>query len=115
MGALSWAGAPVTCTDRPHASAADEYFYVTVVCDDIPQSVVLTDVGARMPDVLQVVRRLTGLGLWHSKLLVNQAPVVIRDAVSEEAAEIAVAALREAGAQADVRPHPRPGSSGPAV
>ncbi|MEV6755023.1 ribosomal protein L7/L12 [Streptomyces sp. NPDC051214] len=94
---------------------ADEYIYVTVVCGDIPQTVVLTDVGARTLDVLQVVRRLTGLSIWHSKVLMDEAPVVIHDGISEEAAEIAVAAIREAGAQAEVRPQPRPGSAGPAV
>ncbi|MEU3794894.1 ribosomal protein L7/L12 [Streptomyces fructofermentans] len=94
---------------------ADERGYVTVVCDDMPRTVVLTDVGARTLDVLQAVRRLTGLSLWHSKVLMDQAPVVIHDGISEEAAEIAVAALREAGAQADVRPQLRPDSPGPAV
>ncbi|MGC4986274.1 hypothetical protein ACLQ18_37740 [Streptomyces sp. DT193] len=51
----------------------------------------------------------------HSKVLMDQAPVVIHDGIPEEAAEIAVAALREAGAQADVRPQQRPGSPDPAV
>lgn len=88
----------------------DQWGYVTVVCDDIPQTVVLTDVGARTLDVLQVVRRLTGMSIWHSKVLMDQAPVVIHDGIPEEAAESAVAALREAGAQADVRRQHLPGS-----
>ncbi|MGQ4343351.1 ribosomal protein L7/L12 [Streptomyces sp. SAS_275] len=75
----------------------------------------LTDVGARTVDVLQVVRRLTGMSIWHSKVLMDQAPVVIHDGIPEEAAESAVAALREAGAQADVRRQHLPGSPDSAV
>lgn len=45
---------------------ADEYFLL--VCDDVPHDVVLTEVGTRMLDVLRVMRRLTGLSLWHSKV-----------------------------------------------
>ncbi|WP_415938074.1 ribosomal protein L7/L12 [Streptomyces sp. 039-1] len=86
-----------------------------MVCEDIPQTVVLTDVGARTLDVLQVVRRLTRMSIWHSKVLMDQAPVVIHDGISEEAAESAVAALREAGAHADVRPQNLPGSPDSAV
>ncbi|WP_373566968.1 ribosomal protein L7/L12 [Streptomyces griseicoloratus] len=68
----------------------------------------LTDPGARVLDVAQVVRRLTGLSLWRSKVLVDQAPVVILDGMPEETAETAVATLRDAGAQAEVRQKPEP-------
>ncbi|MFJ3304455.1 hypothetical protein ACIPSA_15270 [Streptomyces sp. NPDC086549] len=56
-----------------------EVEYVTLVCDDVPKDVVLTVPGARVLDVAQVVRRLTGLSLWHSKVLTDRAPVVILD------------------------------------
>ncbi|MGW2558441.1 ribosomal protein L7/L12 [Streptomyces sp. NPDC001514] len=85
---------------------ADEY--VTSVCDDIPHDVVLTDPGARVLDVAQVVRRLTGLSLWRSKVLASQAPAVILDGVPQEDAEAAIAALRDAGAQAEVAQQPEP-------
>ncbi|MFI1767366.1 ribosomal protein L7/L12 [Streptomyces sp. NPDC020800] len=80
---------------------AVEYF--TLVCDDVPNDVLLVDPGVSPLDVAQVVRRLAGLGLWRSKVLVDQAPVVILDGIPKEAAEIAVVALCDAGAQAAVR------------
>lgn len=45
----------------------DEYFLL--VCDDAAYDVVLTDPGVRVLDVLRVVRWLTGLSLWRSKVL----------------------------------------------
>ncbi|MET7484903.1 ribosomal protein L7/L12 [Streptomyces sp. NPDC005538] len=86
---------------------AVEYFLL--VCDDVPTDVVLTDAGARVLDVAQVVRRLTGLSLWRSKVLATQVPTVVLDGVPEKAAEAAVTALRAAGAQAETREQPEPG------
>lgn len=68
-----------------------------LVCDDVPQDVVLTDPGIRVMDVVQVVRRLTGLSLWRGKILAAQVPAVILTCVSEEDAAAAVSALRDAG------------------
>jgi large subunit ribosomal protein L7/L12 len=85
---------------------ADEYFLL--VCDDVPHDAVLTDPGARVLDVAQVVRRLTGLSLWRSKVLATQTPAVILDGVPQEDAEAAAAALREVGAQAEVREQSKP-------
>ncbi|MFE2580082.1 ribosomal protein L7/L12 [Streptomyces sp. NPDC059378] len=85
---------------------ADEYFLL--VCDDVPNDVVLTDPGVRVLDVAQVVRRLTGLSLWRSKVLATRVPAVILDGVPQEDAEAAVAALRDVGAQAEVREQPEP-------
>ncbi|MDX3577220.1 ribosomal protein L7/L12 [Streptomyces sp. FL07-04A] len=83
---------------------ADEYFLL--VCDDVPHDVVLTDPGVRVMDVVQVVRRLTRLSLWRSKVLATQVPAVILASVPEEDAAAAVAALRDAGAQAETREQP---------
>lgn len=69
---------------------------------------VLTDPGIRMLDVAQVVRRLTGLGLWRGKVLATQVPAVILDGVPQEDAEAAVAALRAVGARAEVREQAEP-------
>ncbi|MFD8217510.1 ribosomal protein L7/L12 [Streptomyces sp. NPDC059697] len=82
--------------------------YFLLVCDDVPHDVVLTDPGARVLDVAQVVRRLTGLSLWRSKILATQVPAMILDGVLQEDAEAAVAALRDVGAQAEVRAQPEP-------
>ncbi|MDI1458228.1 ribosomal protein L7/L12 [Streptomyces sp. ATE26] len=86
---------------------ADEYFLL--VCDDVPHDVVLTDSGVRVMDVVQVVRRLTGLSLWHSKVLAAQAPAVILAGVPQEDAAAAVSALRGVGARAEEREQPEPG------
>jgi large subunit ribosomal protein L7/L12 len=69
---------------------------------------VLTDPGVRVLDVAQVVRRLTGLSLWRSKVLANQIPAVILVGVPQGDAEAAVMVLREAGAQAEAREKPEP-------
>ncbi|MEU8907512.1 ribosomal protein L7/L12 [Streptomyces mirabilis] len=80
--------------------------YFLLVCDDVPHDVLLTDPGARVLDVAQVVRRLTGLSLWRSKVLATQVPARILDGVLQEDAEAAVAALRDVGAQAEMRAQP---------
>lgn len=85
---------------------AVEYFLL--VCDDVPHDVVLTDPGLRVLDVVKVVRRLKGLSLWHSKVLVTRVPAVILDGVSERDAAAAVSALRDAGAKAEMREQPEP-------
>ncbi|MGC0376498.1 MULTISPECIES: ribosomal protein L7/L12 [unclassified Streptomyces] len=85
---------------------ADEYFLL--VCDDAPHDVVLTDPGTRTLDVVHVVRRLTGLSLWHSKVLAVRAPAVILAGVPREEAEAVATALRDAGARAEVRQQPEP-------
>ncbi|MFI1421909.1 ribosomal protein L7/L12 [Streptomyces sp. NPDC020731] len=86
---------------------ADEYF--SPVCDDV----VLTDPGTRTLDVVQAVRRLTGLSLWHSKVLTVRVPAVILAGVPQEDTEAATTALRDAGAQAEVRQQPEPDSLEP--
>ncbi|WP_413758360.1 ribosomal protein L7/L12 [Streptomyces sp. MMBL 11-3] len=83
--------------------------YFLLVCDDVPHDVVLVDPGTRVLDVAQVVRRLTGLSLWHSKVLATQVPARVLDGVPQEVAEAAIAALRDVGAQAEVRAQPEPG------
>ncbi|MGW3912419.1 ribosomal protein L7/L12 [Streptomyces sp. NPDC005070] len=85
---------------------ADEYFLL--VCDDVPHDVVLTDPGLRVMDVVQVVRRLKGLSLWHSKVLVTQVPAVILTGVREEDAAAAVLGPPRCGAQAETREQPEP-------
>jgi large subunit ribosomal protein L7/L12 len=57
-------------------------------------------------DVVQVVRRLTGLSLWRSKVLAMQVPAIVVACVPEEDAVAAVSALRDAGARAETREQP---------
>ncbi|MEU1202692.1 ribosomal protein L7/L12 [Streptomyces sp. NPDC005813] len=91
-----------------------EVEYVTLVCDDVPHDAELIDPGRHVLDVVQVTRRLTGLSLWRSKVLVDQAPVLVLAGVPEETAELAVTALREAGAVAEMRQRSGPHSPGAA-
>ncbi|GAA2543841.1 hypothetical protein GCM10010423_48600 [Streptomyces levis] len=82
--------------------------YVLLLCDEVPHDVVLTDIGVRVLDVVQVVRRLTDLSLWRSKILATQSPSLILVGVPQEDAEAAVTALREVGAQAADGPETAP-------
>ncbi len=84
----------------------DKYFLL--VCDDVPHDVVLSDPGVRVMDVVQVVRRLTGLSLWRSKVLTTRLPAVLLAGVPEKDAAAAVSALRDAGARAETRERPEP-------
>ncbi|SBT94482.1 large subunit ribosomal protein L7/L12 [Streptomyces sp. DI166] len=79
----------------------EEYF--ELVCDEVPWEVVLTDPGDRVLEVVQVVRRLTGLSLWRSKELTARSPAVVLHEVPEETATAAALTLREAGAGAEAR------------
>ncbi|MFI8001607.1 ribosomal protein L7/L12 [Streptomyces sp. NPDC086010] len=81
---------------------------VVLVCDDVPHDVVLTDPGFRLLDVTHVVRRLTGLSLWRSKVLAADAHALILVGVPQEVAAAAVTTLRAAGASAEVRERPEP-------
>ncbi|MFF8329441.1 ribosomal protein L7/L12, partial [Rhodococcus qingshengii] len=64
--------------------------------------------GVRVLDVARVVRRLTGLSLWRSKVLATQVPALVLGGVPQEVAAAAVLALREVGAQAGTREQPEP-------
>ncbi|MEU5087468.1 ribosomal protein L7/L12 [Streptomyces sp. NPDC021356] len=62
----------------------------------------LTDPGGRVLDVVQAVRRLTGLSLWRSKALATHVPTVL-DGVPQKDAEAAVVALGDAVARSVAR------------
>ena len=64
--------------------------------------VVLKSFGSSKIGVIKAVRGLTGLGLKEAKALVEEAPAKIKEGVSKEDADAAVAALTEAGAEASV-------------
>ncbi|MER7844125.1 ribosomal protein L7/L12 [Kitasatospora sp. NPDC096077] len=78
----------------------DDDGYVALVCDSVQYSVVLADPGARTMDVLKEIRRLTGLSLWHGKLLIGQLPATILEDQPEDTARAAAGTLRDAGAVA---------------
>ena len=66
-------------------------------------NVVLTAAGPNKINVIKTVRELTSLGLKEAKDAVDNAPTVIREAVSKDEAEAARAKLADAGAEVEVR------------
>ncbi|MFJ5834756.1 ribosomal protein L7/L12 [Streptomyces sp. NPDC093089] len=82
--------------------------YFTLICDDPSYAVVLLDCGPRERDVVRAVREVTGLSLWHSKVLMRRAPVAVLEDRPQDLADDAVAVLRSAGALAEARQEPEP-------
>ncbi|MEU2549455.1 ribosomal protein L7/L12 [Streptomyces roseolus] len=83
--------------------------YYTLLCDDPAHEVVLVDCGSHEKDVILALRKLTGLSLWHSRVLARQAPVTILEGLGDYEARSAVSMLRSAGAEAEWRQEPEPG------
>ena len=65
--------------------------------------VILKNAGASQLGVIKVVRAATGLGLKDAKVLVDNCPKTLKEAVSKEDAEIMIAELKEAGATAELK------------
>ena len=65
--------------------------------------VVLTTSGDKKVAVIKAVRAATDLGLKEAKDLVDGAPKTVKEGVKKEDAEALVAALQEAGAQAEMK------------
>jgi large subunit ribosomal protein L7/L12 len=66
-------------------------------------NVVLSAAGDKKIQVIKVVRSITGLGLKEAKTLVDEAPNVVKEAVSAEEAAQIKAELEEAGAVVEVK------------
>jgi large subunit ribosomal protein L7/L12 len=65
--------------------------------------VILQEIGGNKIGVIKVVRALTGLGLKEAKAKVDEAPSVIKEAVSKDQAEDAKKQLEEAGAKVEFK------------
>ena len=65
--------------------------------------VVLTDAGAKKINAIKVVRAITGLGLKEAKAAVENAPTVLKEAVSKEEAEELKKQIEEAGASCELK------------
>ena len=65
--------------------------------------VVLTATGDKKVAVIKAVRAATDLGLKEAKDLVDGAPKTVKEGASKDDAEALVAALQEAGAQAEMK------------
>lgn len=66
-------------------------------------SVILKAAGASKINVIKAVRELTGLGLKEAKDMVDSAPSTIKEGIGKEDAEAAVAKLKEAGAEVELK------------
>ena len=65
--------------------------------------VVLTDVGPNKIQVVKAVKEATGLGLKEAKELVDNAPKVVKEAVSKAEAEEIKAKLEAEGAEVNMK------------
>jgi len=65
--------------------------------------VVLASAGGNKINVIKVVRALTGLGLKEAKAKVDEAPSVIKEAVTKADAEEAKKQLEEVGATVEMK------------
>ncbi len=65
-------------------------------------NVVLKEIGPNKIQVIKAVRSVTTLGLKEAKELVESVPTAVKEAVGQDDANAAKAALEEAGAVADV-------------
>ena len=63
----------------------------------------LVSAGASKVKVIKAVREITGLGLKEAKEVVDNAPNVIKEAVSKEEAEAIKAKLEEQGAEVNLK------------
>ncbi|WP_435974818.1 ribosomal protein L7/L12 [Streptomyces sp. Qhu_M48] len=81
----------------------------TLLCDDPSHEVVLVDCGPRETDVILALRKLTGLSLWHSRVLARRAPVIVLEGLGDYEAQSAASVLRNAGAEAEWRQEPEAG------
>ncbi|MEI6100673.1 MAG: 50S ribosomal protein L7/L12 [Eubacteriales bacterium] len=92
------ASAPVAAAAAPSASAAAE-----PVEEKTEFDVVLKAAGAEKIKVIKVVREHTGLGLKEAKDLVDGAPNTVKEALPKAEAEKIAAALKEVGADVEVK------------
>jgi large subunit ribosomal protein L7/L12 len=86
------AAAPVAIAAAGPAAAAE------AVEEKDEFDVVLESAGDKKIQVIKAVRELTGLGLGEAKALVEEAPKNVLEGAKKEAAEEAMAKLKEAGA-----------------
>ncbi|MDQ4078851.1 MAG: 50S ribosomal protein L7/L12 [Chloroflexota bacterium] len=92
------AAAPVAVAAAGGAGAAEE-----AVEEKTEFDVILVEGGAQKIQAIKAVRELTGLGLREAKAAVEEAPTTLKEGVSREEADEALARLEEAGAKAEIR------------
>jgi len=76
---------------------------VAVEVEQTEFDVVLNKVGPNKIPVIKVVRELTGLGLAEAKKVVDSAPAAVKEKISRDDAEAAMAKLVEVGAEVEIK------------
>ena len=94
FGVSAAAGVVVAAAGGDAAGAAEEK-------DEF--NVELVSAGASKVKVIKAVREITGLGLKEAKELVDNAPKVVKEAVSKAEAEEIKAKLEEQGAEVNLK------------
>lgn len=89
------AAAPVAAAGAAGGDAGAE--------DKTEFDVELTSAGSSKIKVIKVVREVTGLGLKEAKEIVDNAPKVLKEGVSQEEADELKAKLEEVGAGVEVK------------
>jgi len=91
------AAAPVAVAAGPAASAEPAE-------EKTKFDVVLKSFGDKKINVIKAIRaQIQGLGLKEAKAMVEEAPTTVKEAIPKEEAEKLVAALKEAGADAELK------------
>ena len=84
--------------------ACEEEFGVSAAAEEKDEfDVELVSAGASKVKVIKAVREITGLGLKEAKELVDNAPKVVKEAVSKAEAEEIKAKLEEQGAEVNLK------------
>ena len=94
FGVSAAAGVVVAAAGGAGAAAAKE---------KVEFDVELVSAGASKVKVIKVVREITGLGLKEAKELVDNAPKVVKEAVSKAEAEEIKAKLEAEGAEVNMK------------
>ena len=89
------AAAPVAVAGAAAAAVEEE--------EQTEFNVILADIGAEKIKVIKVVRELTGLGLKEAKAAVDEAPKVIKEAVSKAEADEIKAKFEAEGAKVTLK------------
>ena len=86
------------------AAAAGPAVAVAAVAEEQTEfNIVLVEAGEKKVNVIKAVRELTGLGLKEAKAVVDGAPGVVKEGVSNDEAEAAKKVLEEAGAKVELK------------
>ena len=93
------ASAPMMAMAAPAAGAGA----AEAVEEKTEFDVILKAAGDKKIAVIKAVRAATGLGLKEAKDLVESAPAEVKTALPKEEAEELMKALKEAGAEAEVK------------